>query len=192
MRPNITGGLQTGLDQDKNGSNSVTLRLTQPIYQGGRLSSLMRQAMANSDATRASLLQQVVIIRQNVANAWSNLSVAIAQTEASGRQVRAAQVAYNGVREEATLGARTTLDVLNAEQDLFDARASLIQAEVQQFVAVYTLLSAMGLLTVDHLNLGIVTYDPAAYYNAVKDGPTRFVSPQGEKLDRVLKSLGRQ
>lgn len=192
MRPNVTGGLQIGLNQNRNGSNSVTLRMTQPIYRGGRLSSLLRQAMANSDATRANLLQGVVTVRQNVAKAWSNLAVAVAQTEASGRQVSAAQVAYNGVREEATLGVRTTLDVLNAEQKLFDARASLIQAEVQQFVAVYSLLSAMGLLTVDHLNLGIVTYDPAAYYNAVRDGLTRYVSPQGEKLDRVLKSLGRR
>ncbi|MDJ0626867.1 MAG: TolC family outer membrane protein [Rhodobacter sp.] len=189
MKPSVTGSLSTGLDQDRNASNSVTLRLTQPIYHGGRLSSLLRQAIATVDADRAELLQAVVTTKQDVGNAWSNLAVAIASTEANARQVRASQVAFNGVREEATLGARTTLDVLDAEQELLDARAALVESEIQQFVAVYTLLATMGLLTVEHLKLGIVTYDPAAYYNAVKNAPTRYVSPQGEKLDRVLKSL---
>lgn len=189
MKPSITGSLSAGIDQDRASSNSASLRLTQPIYQGGRLSSLLRQALALVDADRAELLQSVVTVEQDVGEAWSNLAVAIASTEANARQVRAAQVAFNGVREEATLGARTTLDVLDSEQDLLDARAALIESEIQQFVAVYSVLSTMGLLTAEHLKLGIVTYDPAAYYNAVRQAPTRFVSPQGEKLDRVLKSL---
>ncbi len=191
MKPSVTGSLSTSLDQDGDTSNSVGVRLTQPIYAGGRLSALLRQAIALADAERAALLQTVLTIKQEVGNAWSNLAVAIARAEADARQVRASQVAYRGVREEATLGARTTLDVLNAEQELLDAQAALIQAETQQFVAVYSLLSAMGLLTVEHLKLGIVTYDPAAYYNAVKNAPTRYVSPQGEKLERIIKSLGR-
>ncbi|MDJ0826173.1 MAG: TolC family outer membrane protein [Rhodobacter sp.] len=189
LKPSVTGSVSTGIDQDKNASNSVSVRLTQPLYHGGRLSSLLRQALATVDADRAELLQSVVTVKQDVGEAWSNLSVAIASTEANVRQVRASQVAFEGVREEAKLGARTTLDVLDAEQDLLDARAALIQSQIQQFVAVYTLLSSMGLLTVEHLKLGIVTYDPAAYYRAVKDAPTRYVSPQGEKLDRVLKGL---
>jgi outer membrane protein len=92
------------------------------------------------------------------------------------------------VREEATLGARTTLDVLDAEQELLDAKANKLRAEAQRYVGVYSLLSAMGLLTADHLQLGIVTYDPAAYYNVVKDAPVH--SNQGAALDRILKRLG--
>jgi len=92
------------------------------------------------------------------------------------------------VRQEAALGARTTLDVLNAEQELLDARASRIAAETAQYVAVYALLASMGLLTVEHLNLGIPTYDPEAYYNAVRNAPA--TSPQGEALDRVIRRIG--
>ncbi len=191
MRPRITGGVTTGFDDDFNDSTRLTLNMGQTIYQGGALSAALRKAMALAEGDRAELLQAVVLVKQDVANAWSALRVAIASTAASQRQVNASRVAYEGVREEATLGARTTLDVLDAEQEWLDARASLIQSEIQQFVAVYSLLASMGLLTVTHLDLGILTYDPAAYYNAVKHAPTRHVSPQGEKLDRILKSLGK-
>ena len=81
--------------------------------------------------------------------------------------------------------------MLDAEQELLDARASRIDAVATQYVAVYSLLSAMGLMTVDHLNLGIQTYDPAGYYNAVKSSPARL-SQRGQQLDRVLRKLGKQ
>ncbi len=113
-----------------------------------------------------------------------------ATLQASIRQIRAAQVAFDGVKEEATLGARTTLDVLDAEQELLDARANRISAMTDQYVATYSLLSAMGLLTADHLKLGIHTYDPAAYYNAVKNAPAD--SSQRKRLDRVLRALGKK
>ena len=129
------------------------------------------------------------MIRQQVANAYAQLAVARASREASDRQIAAAQVAFRGVREEATLGSRTTLDVLNAEQELLDARASLIAAQVSEVVASYSLLAAMGLLTADHLNLPVQQYDPSAYYNLVKTAPTAD-SPQGQALDRVLEAIG--
>jgi len=192
MRPRLSIRGTVGVDEDLNNSSSIGLRFGGPIYQGGQLSSLMRQAQARRDAQRGNLHSVQHSIERNVGNAWAFLAVARASLVASGERVRAATVAFRGVQEEATLGARTTLDVLNAEQELLDARASQITAETDQTLAVYTLLGAMGLLTVEHLGLGIVTYDPAAYYNAVRDAPTRFVSPQGEQLDRVLKSLGKK
>ena len=147
--------------------------------------------MARRDAARSGLLQSVVDVKLGVGSAWANMAVAAARTEASRRQVRASQMAYNGVREEAKLGSRTTLDVLNAEQELLDARTALITAETQQYVSVYTLLSAMGLLTSQHLNLGILTYDPADYYKfATTQDPMRVTSKRGENLDRVLRFLG--
>ena len=91
------------------------------------------------------------------------------------------------MREEANLGARTTIDVLNSEQDLLDARFARLQAEAERYVAAYNLLASMGLLTVDHLKLNVPVYDPAAYYNAVRRAPTS--SPQGKKLDRILKTI---
>ena len=128
-------------------------------------------------------------IAQGVGDSWANIEVFRAQINATQQQIRAATVAYKGVQEEAKLGARTTLDVLNAEQSLLDAQASRIDAEAQLQVAIYSLLSAMGLLTVSHLNLGIPTYDPAAYYEAVKSAPATSV--QGKSLDRVLQAIGK-
>ncbi len=189
-RPTIGASAGVGVDQDNTRTGNVTLSLSQTIYSGGTLASLIRQAIARAEGDRAELLQAVVMVKQDVAGAWSSLQVALASTAASQQQVAASLSAYNGTREEAELGARTTLDVLNAEQELLDARAALIQSEIQQFVAVYTLLSTMGLLTAKHLDLGLVTYDAEAYYNAV-DGAPVYVSPQGEKLDKLLKSLGR-
>jgi outer membrane protein len=84
------------------------------------------------------------------------------------------------------------LDVLEAEQDLLDAQVSAIQARINREAGIYTLLNAMGLMTVDHLKLNVPVYDPAAYYNAVKSAPTRNISAEGAKLDRVLESLGRK
>ena len=164
---------------------SLSLNLNQTIYAGGSLSAQYRRAVAQKEAARAGLRQTVVSIEQNIGTLWAMLNVYNASIEASRQQIVAAQAAFDGVREEAALGARTTLDVLDAEQDLLDARASRLEAEANRYYAVYQILSGMGLLTVEHLNLGIPTYDPAAYYNAVKDAPTTSV--QGKKLDRILK-----
>ena len=112
--------------------------------------------------------------------------------DASDRQVRASQLALDGVREEFRLGARTTLDVLDQEQELLDAQTSLVSAGVDRQIAVYQVLDSMGLLTAERLGLNVPIYDPSAYYNAVKDAPVRKVSPQGEKLDHVLESLMKQ
>jgi outer membrane protein len=93
------------------------------------------------------------------------------------------------VREEATLGARTTLDVLNAEQELLDAQASMISAQSDEVVASYSVLAAMGLLNAQHLGLAVQTYDPSAYYSLVDDAPAAL-SEQGRALDRVLRAIG--
>lgn len=168
---------------------SVGIELNQTLYAGGALSSAHRQAVANRDAARAALLQQGVTISNAVGQAWSAFDVARAQIGATDEQIAAAAEAYRGVREEASLGARTTLDVLDAEQTLLDAKAARIDAEATLQVANYSLLAAMGLLTADRLNLGIPTYDPAAYYEAVKNAPATSV--QGRSLDRVLRAIGK-
>lgn len=188
-RPSLTLGARLGASDGGSRSDSVTLELGGPIYQGGRLDALYRQAVARAESARAVLLVTVEEVRQDVAVAFSNLRVSQATLEASQRQAEAQQVAFEGTREEATLGARTTLDVLDAEQDLLDARTNVAAASTNQYIAAYQLLASMGLLTVDELDLGIVEYDPEAYYQAVEDAP--LLSPQGRALDRVLKSLGR-
>jgi outer membrane protein len=188
MEPTLTANAGIRLDDAGNETDSFGLNLNQTLYAGGRLSAALRQNLAREEASRSALLQNGVLVGQAVGNAWSNLLVTTASIDASQRQIVAAQTAFDGVREEATLGARTTLDVLDAEQELLDAKANKLRAEAQRYVGVYSLLSAMGLLTADHLQLGIVTYDPAAYYNVVKDAPVH--SNQGAALDRILKRLG--
>ena len=184
-RPSIdlNASIAQGLDEDVR-RDSLSLSFNQTIYAGGALSSAYRAALANKEAAEANLLQTTITVGENVGNAWTALEVAAASIQAGTLQVQAAQTAFDGVREEATLGARTTLDVLNAEQELLDARNTKLQAEAQRYVGVYNLLAAMGLLSVEHLNLGVPTYDPALYYNAVKNAP--ITSPQGKKLQRIL------
>lgn len=170
----------------------IGVTMSGPIYQGGRLSALYRQAKAQAEAARAALHIAVQGVEQQVANAWAQLAVAQASLQATDQQIRASRVALRGAREEQSLGTRTTLEVLTFEQDLLDAQAARIQAQSDQYLAVYNLLSAMGMLTADHLRLGIATYDPEAYYNAVKSAPVFEISPQGERLDSVLEALGRK
>ncbi|WP_022703398.1 TolC family outer membrane protein [Pseudorhodobacter ferrugineus] len=189
MGPTLTGNINV-TDARKKASDSFTagVTLSQTIYAGGRPSSLYRQSLAARDQARAGLNQSVAVVLQFLGASWSSVEVAQASIQASDRQIRSAQTAYDGVREEAKLGARTTLDVLNAEQELLAARTARLSAQASYSIGVYTVLARMGLLTVDHLNLGIPTYDPEAYYNAVKNAPA--TSSQGKRLDRVLKAIG--
>ena len=186
--PTIGAGVTLRTDDEGLDSQSLGLTMNQTIYAGGRLSALQRKALAGKDAARAALAQMAVNVVENVGVAWANLAVAAASIEASDLQIRAAQAAFDGVREEAAAGTRTTLDVLDAEQELLDARNARLEAEAQRYVAVYQVLATMGLLTVEHLQLGIPTYDPEAYYGAVEKAPSH--SAQGKKLDRILEKIG--
>ncbi|WP_233495354.1 TolC family outer membrane protein [Rhodosalinus halophilus] len=194
MKPSVTLGGRLSVNEDLENrdythSGQVSLGVGGPIYRGGQLSALLRQAQANRDAARANLLVVSDRLAQQAGDAWAQLQVARAAREASLRQIRAAEVAFEGVREEARLGARTTLDVLNAEQELLDARATLISASADEYIAAYSLLSAIGLMTADHLDLSVPRYDPSEYYNLVKSAPA-VNSAQGRALDRVLESIG--
>ena len=193
MMPQISLNGRLGASEefgsDNNGrTGSVGLGVSQTIYQGGALSSAVRRNMALRDAERASLHVVSHNIEQAVGNAYASLASARAQIEASDRQITAARIAFRGVREEATLGARTTLDVLDAEQALLDAESTQVSARSALYVAAYTVLAATGQLTATDLRLPVQIYDPAGYYNLVKDGPAKR-SKQGKQLDRVLRAL---
>jgi len=187
--PQVTLNGTLGIDGNFDTGQQVGVTVSGPIYAGGRLASTVRQFQARRDATRAALHITRHNLEQEVGNAYAFLQVARASLQASDQQVRAATVAFRGVREEATLGARTTLDVLNAEQELLNARANVISAQADQVIASYAVLASMGLLTADHLKLPVQQYDPSAYYNLVKDAPTAL-SDQGQALDRVLRAIG--
>lgn len=192
MKPRLTSSASGTHGFDGTDSLSLGLSVSGPIYQGGALASAARKAAAQRDASRAGLHVTRHNVDRGVGIAWSQLEVAEAGLRASDEQVRAARVAFQGTREEASLGARTTLDVLNAEQELLDAEASRISAETDRYIAVYTLLASMGLLSADHLGLAVTRYDPEAYYNAVSSAPVENISPQGQKLDHILEALGKR
>lgn len=189
MAPTLSATDTLAWQKGGNVSNTLGVTLGGTLYAGGKLSALLRKAEAGRAQARAGLHIARITVEQNVANAWSQLSVAAASRKASEERVRASRLALRGTRAEQSLGAKTTLDVLNAEQNLLDAQDAVITAQSNQYLGVYSLLAAMGLLTVDHLKLGIPTYDPEAYYNAVKDAPTTLVSPQGKKLDQAIEAL---
>lgn len=193
MRPSvrITGNLTLSEDLNDNVYNrggSIGIEAGQTIYQGGSLSATARRAQAQRDAQRGNLHVVRHQVQQDVGTAYAQLNSVQAQLEASERQVRAASIAFRGIREEAALGARTTLDVLDAEQSLLDAQSTQLSARANLYVAAYRILSSTGRLTAKDLRLPVQIYDPAEYYNLVKDAPAKR-SKQGQNLDRVLRAL---
>lgn len=191
--PTISATGSLGLNDDLGSSNysnvgSIGIELRGPIYRGGSISSGVRRAIALRDQQLGTLYETGKTVSQDVGNAYAALSARRASLAASEERIRAARIAFQGVREEATLGARTTLDVLDAEQDLLDAETARLSDEANLYVAAYSVLQALGRLTAQNLNLGVPLYDPTAYYNLVKNAPTA-TSEQGKQLDRVLKSL---
>lgn len=167
------------------------LTLSQTIYAGGGLAAARRADLARVDAEKGSLISTQRSIVQSVVSAFSAFEAAEASLVASNERVRAAQVAFDGIREEATLGSRTTLDVLEAEQQLLDAQTARLQARANQALAAYSLLQSQGLLTAENLQLAVERYDPELYHNQVKSAPA-FVSKRGQDLDRVLKALNQK
>ena len=188
--PTVTLNGRAQRDDDFNDTVTVGITASGPIYSGGRLASQVRQFMARRDAARAGLHVIRTAVEQQVGNAYSFLLVARASRQAFDEQIRAAQVAFRGLREEATLGAQTMLVVLEAEQDLLDAQANAISAQAEEVIASYAVLAAMGLLTAEHLNLPVQQYDPSVYYNLVKSAPLAR-SAEGQALERVLEAIGR-
>ena len=190
MTVKLSGSLGYSDSQGDNfsNSNSFGVSASGPIYSGGRLSALVRQAKARRDAQRAGLYVTKAKIEQQAGSAFALLQMARASRAATDEQIRAAVVAFEGVREEAAVGARTTLDVLNAEQELLDAKADRVTSLTDEVIAGYRVLMRMGQLTAESLNLPVQKFDPAEYYNLVKSAPIKR-SARGSKLDRVLKAL---
>jgi outer membrane protein len=178
-----------GVIEDTSSDLTVSLGYQVPLYTGGRIPSVERQAVARAEAQRAALNQTVAQVNAAVASAWAQLEVARAQLEATDLQIAAAETALAAVSAEAEFGTRTTLDVLDAEQDLLDARTARLFAEIGVQRAAYALLEATGQLTVTSLGLGIPTYDVEAYAAAFRrrQGGASDVapSPQGQRLDRI-------
>ena len=158
---------------------SVLGQLTVPIYQGGAEYSAIRQSKETVGQQRLNLDVNRDQARATVVQSWGQLDAAKAQIEATTAQVNAAEIALNGVREEARVGQRTTLDVLNAQQELVNARVALVTAQHDRVVASYTLLAAVGGLSMQHLGLNVMVYDPLVHYQQVRDAWIGVRTPDG-------------
>jgi outer membrane protein len=158
---------------------SAIAQLSVPVYQGGGEYSLIRQSKETLAQQRLNLETTRDQTRANTVSAWGQLVAGKAQVSSAQAQVQASEIALNGVREEAKAGQRTTLDVLNAQQTLVNARVALVTAQHDRVVASYTVLSTIGRLSPQVLNLPTSTYDPSVHYQQVRDSWFGVRTPDG-------------
>ncbi|HEY4975113.1 MAG TPA: TolC family protein, partial [Steroidobacteraceae bacterium] len=151
-----------------------------PIYDGGTAASQTRQTKEMATQSRLVLDQIRSQARTAAVGAWVANEGAKVAVNASESEVRAATVALQGVQKEAAGGQRTTLDVLNSQQDLISAKARLIGAQRDRVIASYTLLSAIGRLDVKTLALNTPDYLPEVHYHQVRDAWHGLRTPSGQ------------
>jgi outer membrane protein len=158
---------------------SAIAQVSVPVYQGGAEYSLIRQSKENLAQQRLVLEQTRDQTRANTITAWGQLVAGKAQVASAQAQVTASEIALNGVREEAKAGQRTTLDVLNAQQALVNARVALVTAQHDRVVASYAVLNSVGRLSPQVLNLSTTVYDPSVHYQQVRDSWFGIRTPDG-------------
>jgi outer membrane protein len=147
----------------------LTAQLSVPIYQGGSEYSAVRAARQSQQQTQRLVDDAKRTAVQNAVQAWDTLVAAKAAADSTRAQIRANEIALEGVEREAIVGSRTTLDVLNATQALLTSRTTLVQNLAQLITASYGVAAAIGRLTARDLHLAVPLYDDTAYYEAVKD-----------------------
>jgi outer membrane protein len=158
---------------------SGSVQYSAPLYQGGAEYAAIRQAKETQGQKQLDLSVARDQARMTVAQAWAQLEAAKSSIESTRNQVKAAEAALNGVREEARLGQRTTLDTLNAQQELVNARIAMVVAQRDRLVNSYALLAAVGRLAPQVLGLSVPSYDPQVHYHQVRDAWVGVRTPDG-------------
>jgi outer membrane protein len=149
--------------------SSILGVLTIPLYQSGVEYSQVREAKERNNQSRMEVMAALREVDEAVRNAWEVLRASRSSIVSTTEQVRASEIALEGVKQESEVGARTTLDVLNAEQEYLNARVALVSAERDLAVAEYGLLAGMGMLTARQLELPVEYYDPQENYGEVRN-----------------------
>jgi outer membrane protein len=162
----IDNNLQRGT---RTTGSQVTANVSVPIYQGGAEHALVRQARQQAQQARQIVEDRRREATQQASQAWETLISARAQVDANRAQIRAAEIALDGVQREAIVGSRTTLDVLNAEQELLNARVALVRALAEVVNGSHALAAAVGRHTARDLALPVQLYDMEAYYREVRN-----------------------
>jgi outer membrane protein len=150
-------------------ASSVTARLAVPLYRAGAVSARIRAAKQTHSRTRKELDAALREAIADVIRAWEVYQTAVAQIKAFNTEVRSSKIALEGVRQEAQVGSRTVLDVLDAEQELLIASVNLVRAQRDEVVASFDVRRRVGTLQAAQLGLGVPAYDFAAYYKKVRN-----------------------
>jgi len=152
------------------GSSAEVLAVVSvPLYQQGSVSSRVRESKQVASQRRLLVREALRQAREDAIASWESLVTARAQIAAFQQTVRANEIALEGVRQENAVGARTVLDVLDAEQELLDAQVNLVGAQRDEVVAAFSVLTAIGRMTAADLELSTIVYDPEADYRAVRE-----------------------
>ncbi len=160
-------------------NGAVFGQVSVPLYQGGAEYAQVRQAKELATQARIQADLQREAVRANVVTSWGLLEASKAAIASNQAAVKAAEIALEGVREEARVGQRTTLDVLNAQQTLLNARVSLVSAQRDRVVASYVVMAAVGRLVANNLHLAVAEYDPTVHFDQVKDKWFGLRTPDG-------------
>ncbi len=159
----LQGGVSQALNPTDTTSRTLnltaTVQLTVPLYQAGAARSQVRAAQHSAAPARAQISESRRQAIEEAISAWEALETARASIESRLTQVEAAEIALDGVEQEAQVGSRTVLDVLDAEQELLDARVSLVQDQTDEIIASFQTLAAIGSLTARDLDLQVDVYD---------------------------------
>ncbi len=158
----------SNVEGDRADRAEVVGQISIPIYQGGAEHSRVREAKQLVGQRRLELDSARRQAIETATRVWRRLEAERARVQSITSQINAAGVALEGVRQEAQVGSRTTLDVLNAEQELLNARVTLVRAKRDALVQHYTLLSTIGALSAQALNLPVERYDEEEYYKSNK------------------------
>lgn len=148
---------------------TVTAELTVPLYQQGAVSSRIREAIQLASENQLQVEEARRAAVEDARSGFEQLLTARASIQSREAEVRAAKIALEGVEQEAAVGSRTVLDVLDAEQELLDAQVNLVRDQRDAIVASYELLAAVGRLTARDLALPVDLYDQKAHYLKVRD-----------------------
>ena len=156
-------------DIEQSNSAFVGGAFTMPLYESGSIYSQVREAKHVASQRRLQILEQERSIRDQVTTAWTSLDAARMAAMAIREQVKANELAVQGVKEEQRVGAGPLIRVLDAERDLVESRVALSRTVRDGVVAAYQLLASVGMLTAEHLRLPVDLYDPETHYRSVKN-----------------------
>jgi outer membrane protein len=148
---------------------SLVAQLTIPFYQAGFESSQIRESYQSAAQSRMLVSESLRAVEADVVSAWQGLATSRAEIAAFTEEVNANTVALEGTEREAQVGERTVLDILDAEQELFQSQINLAVAERDEVVASYTLQATLGRLTAEYLRLPVTIYNVNEYYEEARD-----------------------